>query len=325
MKKILLMVFLVGLTIGLVYVGYVIFGATNVKEIEIVGNIQQIYFVGDELNFGDAKLKVTYQNGSSKMIEMNNNNSIGVSMFSTFGYGKYYGTMKIAYKNQVADVDYTVIDRAAYIINSEVKYTTAGAVSIRSDSKKIIDFKENGKLKYFEIKDNKYFVNDGEYDDLYFYEIKGDTIFAHIGKDKTYEIKAIKKDNGISVEATSKHYSTSHTDIVEYVIETKFQTTNLIKTNNNKQDKTELEVMFDKSNFTYFKDNQNIIVNIPKGKTLDESGLCLKVDYDNGEIYYVYITNKMLINNLRENEDGETFNINGYYEGRKFTIFYKFV
>lgn len=325
MKKILLMIFLVALTVGLVYLGYIIFGAANVKEIEIVGDVQQIYFVGDDLNFGDAKLKVTYQNGTSKFIDMQGNSSINVSMFSTFGYGKYYGTMKIEYKNQVAEVDYTVIERTAYIIDSETKITSYGKTNVSQTTKKIIDFKKNGKLKYFEIISGDYFVNDGEYDSDYYYEIVGDTIFVHIGAETIYEIKAIKSGGEISVEATSKHYSNKHADIVDYVIETKFKTTNLIKTNNYKQEKTDLDIIYDKLAFTSQKENGKTVLNIPKDKTIKESGLYLKVDYDNGEVYYVYITNRMLSSTLRQDNDGETFNINGYYEGRKFTIFYKII
>ena len=69
MKKVLLISLAVALTAGVVFLGFVIFGATNVKDIELVGNMQQIYFVGDDINYGDAKLKVNYQDGSSKIIE----------------------------------------------------------------------------------------------------------------------------------------------------------------------------------------------------------------------------------------------------------------
>ena len=324
MKKFLLIVMAAALTIGVVYLGILIFGSVNVKEIELVGNMQQIYFVGDDINYGDAKLKVTYQNGSSKIIDLNDN--VKVSLFSTSGYGKYHGTMKLTYKTQTIEVDYSVLDRTSYIIASEIKKTSTSTIVLDNSTKRIIEFCKSGKLKYFEIINDKYFVHDGNYDENYNYLIKGDVIYAQLGKDRLYEIKTEINGNEILVKAVSKYYSESNSEIVDYHIDTEFKTTNLIKTNNTSEKKTDLMVITDDCKFDIDYSNPGYeVVKIPKTKTIDDSGLYLEVVYDNGEIYYIFIINSMLNGQLNESINDESFNISGYYESRKFTIFYKLV
>ena len=322
MKKFLIIIMAVGLFCGAVYLGVAIFGSLNVKEIEIVGQMQQIYFVGDDVNFGDAKLKVTYQNGDMKMIDLKKN--VKVSLFSTSGYGKYHGTMKITYKSQTTEVDYTVLDRTSYIVSNIVKKTSSGTTNVSQKSKKIIEFGENGICKYFEIKNGKYFLHDGNYDNTYNYKIIGDIIYLNLGSE-TYELKANVDGNNLNVIATSKHYASSNSEIIDYIIESEFETTNLIKTNNYNEKKTNLTLYYGEKKFTIDTNSPNKIVLIPKGKTINESGICLMVDYDNGEIYYVYITQDMLTGNINESYNNQSFNLRGYYEGREFTIFYKVV
>ncbi len=324
MKKFMLIVLAAALTIGVVFLGFVIFGASNVKEIELVGNMQQIYFVGDDISYGDAKLKVTYQNGSSKLIEPNGN--LKVSLFSTSGHGKYHGTMKLTYKSQTIEVDYSVLDRTSYIVASEKKKTATTTTTLYNSTKRIIDFGEGGSLRYFEIKSGEYFMHDGSYDRLYYYEIIGDTIYAHLGDENVYEITTHVDGNELLISAITKHYSNANPEIVDYHIETKFTTTNLIKTNNTSEKKTDLVIKTDKCKFDIDTSGNNYwIVEIPKNKTIDDSGLYLRVDYDNGEIYYVYITQSMLVGNFNECLDNESFNISGFYESRKFTLFYRLI
>ena len=88
----------VALVCGVVFLGIFIFNSTTVTKIEIEGEMQQIYLSGDEICFGDAKMIVTYQNGTMKKMDMNG--KVTVSSFSTAGHGSYFGTMNITYKNQ---------------------------------------------------------------------------------------------------------------------------------------------------------------------------------------------------------------------------------
>lgn len=324
MKRILIAAFAAVAVFGIVYIGYLIFGSLNVQQIEIVGNIQQIYFVGDDINFGDAKLKVTNQDGSVRLLDLNGN--VKVSLFSTSGYGKYYGTMKLTYKSQSIDVDYSVIDRTSYIIESEIKKTSTQTIKLSNATKRIIEFQKNGKCRYFEIIGGKYYLNDGNYDDSYNYQIIGDTIKVSLGDDKNYEIKTKRNGNQLNIEAVSKYYSQTNSDVINYIIETKFATTNLIKTNNTKENKTKLEIDYSQKEFGLDNTNANyVVIKIPQDKSINDSGICLKVDYDNDEIYYVYITNKMLNGQINQTYANQSFHINGYYEGREFKIFYKIV
>ena len=71
MKKIVWIVLAILCACGLGYIGYVIFQAKNIETVEISGNMQTLYVVGEDLNFGDAKLKVTYKNGNIRMVDMN--------------------------------------------------------------------------------------------------------------------------------------------------------------------------------------------------------------------------------------------------------------
>ncbi len=320
MKKFILILLSVALFCGLAYVGFLIFGSANVREIKIVGDMQQIYFVGDDVNFGDAKLEVTYQNGSQKTIDMAG--KVDVSLFSTSGYGKYHGTMKIAYKGQSVDVDYTVLDRTSYVISKEVKKTSMSTTTLTNQTKRIIEFKSGGKLKYFEIKSGKYLVHDGAYNSDYAYKIKGDKILVTLG-DKNYEMTTEIVGNQINLVANSYYYSSVNAEIPTYVIETEFETTNLIKTNNVNAVKTELEI--DKSSLkSGFSYSGNVLL-IPEGKTVEDANLRLKVNYDNGEIYYVYITNKMIRDNLIHGSQTQSFNVRGFYESRPFVIVYRIV
>lgn len=324
MKKTILILLAVAVFCGIVYVGYIIFAAVNVKEITIIGNIQQVYFVGDDINFADAKLEVYYHNGSKKIIDMNKSN-VSVALFSTSGHGKYFGTMKLTYKSQTVDVDYCVLDRTSYLLSKEVKKTSTETTELQNQTQKIIDFKSNGICRYFEIKNNKYYMHDGYFDSNYNYQINGDKIIVNLGQSVTYEIKPIIDGNKIDLKAKTFKYSTENPDVLDYIIESEFETTNLIKTNNVKEDKSnKLTIDYSQTKFNIDKTNSNYpVLIVPKNKTIDESGICIKVDYDNGEVYRVYVTSAMLKGDLNYNYEGQSFHINGLYDQREFTIAYK--
>ena len=69
MKKIISIIAVCLIVAGLVIAGVFIFKTSNVQSIEIVGDIQTLYFVDSatDVNFNDAELKITYKNGSVKM------------------------------------------------------------------------------------------------------------------------------------------------------------------------------------------------------------------------------------------------------------------
>lgn len=303
MKKVFILLMAVALVCGVVFLGIFIFNSTTVTKIEIEGEMQQIYLSGDEICFGDAKMIVTYQNGTMKKMDMNG--KVTVSSFSTAGHGSYFGTMNITYKNQTLKVDYSVIDKTSY----EIKDLTI------SGKKRIIDFKDNGICRYFEIENGKYFVRDGNKDSLYNYEIIGDKIKINLGSGDFYYLNSKIEGNSMVLISTDNKVSTRED------VYTRFSTTNLIKTNNEKVEKTELSLYYKKANFDLKTMNGKTTVIIPEGENLTGSGVCLIVDYDNGEQYYVYITQSM-INTNGIDEYGRYYV--GAYESRSFKIYYNY-
>lgn len=303
MKKVFKILIAVALVCGVVYLGIIIFNSTTVKDIEIVGNVQQIYFSGDDVNFGDAKLMVTYQNGTMKMIDMNNN--VKVSSFSTSGHGVYFGTMKLSYKTQVVSVDYSVIDRTSYEIDNS---------NLNDGVKRVVEFKENGICRYFEIKNGRYYLNDGRKDNTYNYQIEKDKIIANLGKNGIYEIET--KIDGNKIEVVSK--VNEFNNVKDSY--TKFKVSNDIKTNNFKEEKTDLlEFDYSKIKFGSFNKNNKTIVYIPIDGKIDDVNLYIKVDYDNGEIFYVNVVSTMINSNSLENDINYFICV---YEGRMFKVYY---
>ncbi len=319
MKKFIIIFMSAILFCGVVYFGYLIYNSSSIASIEIVGDMQQVYFVGDNINYADAKLKLVYKNGSEKTIAMQGN--VEVSNFSTAGFGKYHGTMRIAYKSQTTEVDYVVIDRTAYKIESERKITNSTSTNIISSQKRIIEFKENGICNFYKVKSGKYFKNDGAYDQTYNYKIVGDKILVGLGSGLSYEIKPEVSGNQIIIKAYTYYYTDSSQEFLSYKIETIFKESSEIKTNSQTQNKTEFQIYYDECKV---KRENNVLI-FSKGQSIEDANIYLIAEYDNGEKYYVLITEAMLKNKLNDEHQVDTFFIRGYYQSRPLTIYYRFV
>ena len=84
---------------GLVaFLGITLFRTSNVESIEIVGQVQTIYFVGstNDVNFNNADLKITYADGSVKLKKLDKK-LVRVNNFSTSVQNN--GIMKITYNS----------------------------------------------------------------------------------------------------------------------------------------------------------------------------------------------------------------------------------
>ena len=111
MKKFILIFLVVVCLGGIGYLGYVIFNAKSIKTVEIAGNMQTLYIVGEDIDFQDAQLKVTYKNGDIKMVDLNEKN-VDVTLFSTSL--QTHGKMKLIYKSEILEVEYDVIGQGLY-------------------------------------------------------------------------------------------------------------------------------------------------------------------------------------------------------------------
>ena len=195
MKKFIL-IFLAAICVaGVVALGYLVFNAKTIATVEIEGQMQTIYVAGQDIDFENAKLKVTYKNGSVKFVDMGNKN-VKISQFSTSL--KTHGKMKITYKSQVLELDYDVIEAGMYYLSSDQSFYADGTVShpkTYEDAKSsptLLYIRTNGELDYYYLDGSgRYCMYDGSYDKSYRYEIVGDALKAYLGsEDNVIEIKA---------------------------------------------------------------------------------------------------------------------------------------
>ncbi len=197
LKKILIIVAVLLVCAGLGYLGYVIFMAKNIDKVELVGNVQTVYFVGDEFDYENAELKITYKNGDMKLLKLKDTGA-DIDLFTTSG--EKHNKMKITYKNNTIEVEYDVLEKGYYFIDKEV--TTSGSNEPVTNNykynttKTIIDFMGNGKIRYYQKYNNghtngsdKWFMNDGVYDSSYNYNIVGSDIIVNLG-DKNITLKS---------------------------------------------------------------------------------------------------------------------------------------
>ena len=54
MKKVIVVFLVILCSCGVGYLGYLIFRSKNIDTVELVGNMQTLYVVGDEIDFEDA-------------------------------------------------------------------------------------------------------------------------------------------------------------------------------------------------------------------------------------------------------------------------------
>lgn len=226
MKKVILSVLIILLLGGIVYLGFTVFDSKRVTEVELVGNVQTLYMVGEKLDFEDAKLKVTYKNGDQKIISLKNSD-VKVKNFSTSAVkddnDRYdHGTMYIIYKTKTIKVEYNVLATGTYYVsNTTIKThnpstggtTISGADQIVQDTqaREYFYLGADGVLDYYVNRGTyanpKWVMFDGAYEGGdYKYYTKGDELVIKTPADE-YRLKA-EYDNGvITVKATNDIYS----------------------------------------------------------------------------------------------------------------------
>lgn len=226
MKKIIpiISVFLVAAVIT--FLGFLIFRTSNVVSIEIVGDVQTIYFVDstNTVNFNDANLKVTYKDGSVKLKKLSYD-IVSVKNFTTSVANN--GVMKITYKSKTLDVNYSVIWTGMYFLSEKTTHSYEGDEKITSTkngpfvagvteenvdkttSIEMIYFNKDGSCDYYtrSSSTSTWYMDDGTFDKSFNYSIVGDTIKTCLGQNKVYELRAnVTKDGELTLVTTENNY-----------------------------------------------------------------------------------------------------------------------
>ena len=230
MKKLIIILLSLLCLGGIAFLGYTIFQSQSVESIEIVGDVQTLYFANEttDVNFNDAKIKVNYKNGSMKVIDMQGN--VGVNNFSTSV--EKVGKMLLTYKTASIELDYYVVKNGmyylsqdktskvnvvtgSYVVHNNINTYYCGLNDLGADitnTKEMIYFSTNGVCRYYTLgDDNNYYMNDGAKDKTYKYSILGNKLTVNCGANKTYEIVAnFTADGAVSLDTTI--YTTLESD-----------------------------------------------------------------------------------------------------------------
>ncbi len=190
--------------------GYVVFRSKNIVSVEIEGQIQTLYLVNETTvpDYEDAKLKVTYKNGTAKYIDLTSK-SVKVNDFSTSI--EAHGVMKLTYKSQTLEIPYNVIKTGLYYMkNHQVKQngTTSEVAAYKSIKETGIMFslEAGGVVKFYQKTNNDWYLFDGNYDSTYSYKISGDTLTVKYGESNNnkYEIQANYENGAINISARTE-------------------------------------------------------------------------------------------------------------------------
>lgn len=226
MKKIIpiISVFLVAALIT--FLGFLIFRTSNIESVEIVGDIQTIYFVDstNTVNFNESNLKVTYKDGSVKLKKLSYD-LVSVKNFTTSVAND--GTMKITYKSKTIDVNYSVIWTGMYFLSEKTTHSYSGGEKITSTksgpyvagvtetnqdkttSIEMIYFNKDGSCNYYTRSSSTgtWYMDDGYYDKSFYYKIEGNSIVAYLGENKTYVLQTkVTNDGELTLETTENNY-----------------------------------------------------------------------------------------------------------------------
>ena len=287
MKRIIVIFLAILCLCGVGFLGYLIFRTKNIEKVELAGNMQTLYIVGDKIDFEDAKLKVTYKNGNIKMVDIGDN--VDVSLFSTSL--ETSGKMKITYKGHTIEVPYNVVSNGLYYLT---KYTVDdfyddtndfNQTYTRDSSKLLIHLKGDGICDYYyKTLKGEYYMHDGFYDKSYNYSIKGDSIKVNLNGDK-FDLKAVVDSGKMYLKSVEKTMSNDENDPWEVERKVKlFKLDSSMKTDRriSNPDPTEIEK----------------IATFRKGETIKTSGeeIILKVNYSNAtflKTVYVYVSDGM--------------------------------
>ena len=233
MKKFFSILTICLVVVGIVFAGFFLFKSSSIQSIEIIGDVQTIYFVNSatDVNFNDAELKITYKNGSVKMQKLDKN-LVSVANFSTSIENK--GLMKISYKSLTLDVSYSVICRGMYYLSDKTEEKFDGTSVLVNESglliagvdesnkdntttTEMIYFNENGICDYYtrESATSEWYVDNGYYSNEFYYKISGNTLNVHLGKDKVYNlVTAFSNDGEMSLACVENEYVNDHSEFL---------------------------------------------------------------------------------------------------------------
>ena len=320
MKKVLLFLIAIALIIGVGYFGYTVLNSKNIESIEIEGNMQTLYLLDEAStpNYQDAKLKITYKNGSTKY---KNLAEAGVTCDKfTTSIEKFEDEMVLTYKSVMISVKYTVVQPGMYYLSAYNKATTSGSVDKQytlSTTNSFYYIDKGGVLKYYAKEDitlsngtvNAWVLYDGSVIKSYRYEVVDDRIDIYLGEDEVaYSIKTSRpagniitsseneevNDSGLTVKKET--YTFTHYDVL----------TNLsVKT-----DSVALVC-----NYTSDTPQSPKYLAFRRNQTIKSSGhkIYLTVSYNNYLVYsdsvkllkdvYVYVDDAMVKNNTLNTKD----------------------
>lgn len=199
---------------------YLVFKSKNVESVEIVGQVQTLYVAGDDIDFENAKLKVTYKNGNIKMVDINSKN-VDVAMFSADTVK--HGTMILTYKSYKFNIDYDVVDMGAWYLSKNEATTPSGSVIKNysedgsdgvSKTNTMFYLHSGGAVEYYKYDGTNWFMFDGRVDKSYKYSISGDTMTIDLDGD-IYELKADYQKKGyMNLVSTKLTHSSTDPDLV---------------------------------------------------------------------------------------------------------------
>lgn len=300
MKKLMLIFLIIICSCGIGYLGYLIFQSKNIDKVELVGNIQTLYVVGDEIDYEDAKLKVTYKNGNIKMVDIDSS-SVEIEFFSTSV--ETHGKMNILYKSAVLPIEYNVIQKGAYYLTDYKVNSLTSTGSLQTDSQsydldstyEMVYIAGAGVCNYYTKELGEWYMVDGNYNKNYSYSIAGDTMTVKLNN-ITYNIKVTYVDSGIMQLNSTILTTIENSALVTQEMHKTFEHTDAIKTT---QTVISAEMCYDK--LVSGKD----YVTFKVGDTLENSGqrAYLKVtygQYSGGQFRTVYVkfANSMIIRNF---------------------------
>ena len=223
------------------FLAITLFKSSTVKSIEVVGQVQTIYFVGstNDVNFNDAELKITYNDGSVKLQKLNKK-LVRVNNFSTSV--QHNGTMKLTYKSQTIDIGYSVICKGMYYLSEKVTETYNGNTISQSSSGKMIAgvnssnidvttstemiyFGNDGVCDYYSRSSSTatWYADNGYYDKSFYYKITGNSINVHLGENNVYSLQAhVSNDGKLSLTTVKKEYVNGISDFLQKKITRNF-------------------------------------------------------------------------------------------------------
>jgi hypothetical protein len=316
---------------------YFLFRKNNVESIEVVGDMQTIYFVNEttDVNFNQSKLKVTYKDGTSKLFDLSYD-LVKVKNFSTSVVND--GLMKLVYKSHEINVKYQVVYSGLYylktiessnVVGSSVNSSTNNYVAGLNESTgadkttavEMIYFYNDGFCDYYTRTSStaSWYMDDGHCDNRFNYSILGNKIIVNLGTEKKYEITASFSSEGVlslnNVEC--EYFDENHTDFLKSKIERTFAFYEM---------KTE-RVVNSVSVNGYGSNNP---VQFEVSDTYESSGhkLVLKVDYKNDNFLktvYVRFHTSMLIEKQGFNTNGvihSAIAARAFYKSIGFNIYY---